>query len=133
MKIFDHKKAGVSKRFVKVASAYRRMVEKRELQYYDWSPEAMKAQYDAESTGDASKLTKNNGYAYGAHLYGIATETMGQDLSDGLFCKHELMEGQPAHLRAAIRDMCPRTQYADLWYDRIWHEYEIWKTRNEQE
>ena len=119
MKIFNHKKNGVTKRFVRVASAHRREVGVEERKLFDWSPEAMKAQYDAESTGDLSGLHKRNGYAYGAHLYGITLEAMGQDISEGLFSKFELMKGSCAHKRAAIRQMCPKTHFADVWKDKI--------------
>lgn len=131
MKIFNHRKAGVSKRFVRVASAYRREVPLEQRHIYDWSPRAMKAQFDAESTGDLSGLDNRNGYAYGAHLYGITMEMIGQDLSQGLFCKDELMTGSSAHKRLAIRQMSPHSYYADVWYDKImWHyqEYKNCKT-----
>lgn len=122
MKIFNHKRAGVSKKFVRVASAYRREVPKSERCNFDWSPEAMKQQYDAESTGTISTLSKWNGYSYGAHLYGITMEYMGRDLSEGLFCKYELMCGSAGHKRAAIKRMSPSIFYADFWKDKIINE-----------
>lgn len=101
MKLFDYRKAGVTRAFLPAASAYRANAIGQDG--VSFSAEALKQQFDFESKGIGSPDPKTNGYTLGKWRMDVTLKAMREDLASGLFCKHELMQGSPAMMRRVIR------------------------------
>lgn len=101
MNVPDYAAIGVSRRFLVAASAYRRFG----LGHMDFSPQAMKAQYEHETHGAPEPDKRANGYTYGKWSMDITLQGYRQDHADGLFCKYELLRGNCALARRFIRSL----------------------------
>ena len=102
MKVFDYKRHGVTRGFLPAASAYR--ANAKDQSGVSFSAEAMKEQFDFESRGIGKPDARLNGYTLGKWRMDVTLAAIRDDLAAGLFCKAEVMEGQPAMMKRIVRD-----------------------------
>lgn len=119
MKIFDYKKHRIPKKYLSIASSYRRSINKNLRHEYDFSLNSLKEQYIFESRGTGQPDKKINGYSYGKWIYDITITEIKKDVEDGLFDKKELLEGACYRMRQTIKEW--KSSYVDLYYEGIKH------------
>jgi hypothetical protein len=100
VKIFNRKKYEIGKKYVKSASAFKKLAERSGMKGLDFSLEAMYEHYYHSTYGQCSYKERygkeepdrsTNAYAYGEFVFNLTTAMIQEDLQRGDVCRAEFM------------------------------------------